>query len=211
MLENLPLKGRLVTGDALYCQRKFCREVCGAEGDYLVIVKGNQPGLFSDIELLFEEPPEGDVFAFAEQRDRHGGRLDVRRLWGSVALRAHLDWPGVQQVCKIERVSERKGKLTREMRYAITSLGDEVGARQLLRHVRGHWGIENRLHYVRDVTFGEDASQVRTGSAPEVMAALRNVVIGVLRQAGATNIAAALREVGWQRGTALRLLGLAVS
>lgn len=207
----MPLKGRLVTGDALYCQRKFCREVCGAEGDYLVIVKGNQPGLFSDIELLFEEPPEGDVFAFAEQRDRHGGRLDVRRLWGSVALRAHLDWPGVQQVCKIERVSERKGKLTREVRYAITSLGDEVGARQLLRHVRGHWGIENRLHYVRDVTFGEDASQVRTGSAPEVMAALRNVVIGVLRQAGATNIAAALREVGWQRGTALRLLGLAVS
>ena len=212
MLENLPLNGRLVTGDALYCQRKFCREVCGAEGDYLVIVKGNQPGLFSDIELLFEEPPEGDVFTFAEQRDRHGGRLDVRRLWGSVALRSHLDWPGAQQVCKIERVSERKGKLTRDVRYAITSLGEEVGAWQLLRHVRGHWGIENRLHYVRDVTFGEDASQVRTGSAPEVMAALRNVVIGVLRQAGATNIAAALREIAWQRGTtALRLLGLAVN
>ena len=219
MLENLPLKGRLVTGDALYCQRKFCREVSGAEGDYLVIVKGNQPGLFSDIELLFEEPPEGEVFAFAEQRDRHGGRLDVRRLWGSVALRSHLDWPGAQQVCKIERVSERKGKVTREVRYAVTSLREEVGAQQLLRHVRGHWGIgpkvgrpagQNRLHYVRDVTFGEDASQVRTGSAPEVMAALRNVVIGVLRQAGATNIAAALREVGWQRCTALRLLGLTV-
>lgn len=182
--------------------------MCDAEGDYLVIVKANQQGLFSDIELLFKEPPEGEVFAFTEQRDRHGGRQDVRRLWGSAALRDYLDWPGAQQVCKIERVSERKGKLSREVRYAITSLGEEVGAQQLLRHVRGHWGIENRLHYVRDVTFGEDASQVRTGSAPEVMAALRNVVIGVLRQAGATNIAAALREVGWQPGAALRLLGI---
>ena len=208
LLENLPLKGRLVTADALYCQRKFCREVCDEEGDYLVIVKGNQGRLFSDIELLFTEPPEGEVFAFAEQRDRHGGRQDLRKLWSSTALRDYLDWPWARQVCKIERVSERKGKLSREVRYAITSLGEEVGAGQLLTHVRGHWGIENRLHYVRDVTFGEDASQVRTGSAPEVMAALRNAVISVLRQAGATNIAAALREVGWQPGAALRLLGI---
>jgi predicted transposase YbfD/YdcC len=114
----------------------------------------------------------------------------------------------VGQVCKVERVFVRKGKTTREVRYAITSLGAEVGAARLLCHIRGHWGIENRLHYVRDVTLGEDASQVRTGSAPEVMAALRNVVLGVLRQAGWSNIAAALRHNAWQRGAALELLGI---
>jgi len=173
-----------------------------------VIVKANQPTLLSDVETLFAEPPEGEVFAFAEQCDKHGDRVDVRRLWASTALRDYLDWPGAGQVCKIERVSKRKGKESRQVRYAITSLGEDVGAKELLRHVRGHWGIENGLHYVRDVTLGEDASQIRTGSAPEVMAALRNVVIGVLRQAGCTNIAAALREVGWRQGAALRLLGI---
>lgn len=105
-------------------------------------------------------------------------------------------------------MTELKGKVSSEVRYAITSLGESVEAAQLLRLVRGHWSIENRLHYVRDMTFGEDKSQVRTGSAPEVMAALRNVVIGVLRAAGWTNIAAGLRNIGWQPGAALRLLGL---
>jgi len=208
LLENVPVQGRLVTGDALYCQRKLCEQICEAGGDYLVIVKANQRTLFSDVETLFAQPPEGEVFAFGEQRDRHGGRREVRRLWSSTALRDYLDWPGVQQVCRIERVSERKGKASRQVRYAITSLGKRVGAKELLKHVRGHWGIENRLHYVRDVTFGEDASQIRTGSAPEVMAALRNVAIGVLRGAGCTNIAAAVRAVGWQSGAALSLLGI---
>lgn len=208
VLEALPLKGRLVTADALYCQRELCAQVRDAGGDYLVIVKANQLRLYEDIKLLFDEPPEGEVFREEEQRDRHGDRQEVRRLWASTALRGYLDWPGVQQVCKLERVVERKGKISGEVRYAITSLGDEVGPEQLLRHVRGHWGIENRLHYVRDVTFGEDGSQVRKGSAPEVMAALRNVVIGLLREANWTNIAAGLSHNGWRTGAALQLLGI---
>lgn len=211
VLANVPLAGRLVTGDALYCQRELCRQIVAAQGDYLIIVKENQPQLYADIALLFEEePPPGEVFATAEQRGQHGDRHEVRRLWASTALRDYLDWPGAEQVLKIERVSERKGRATQQVRYAVTSLNERTSARQLLRHVRGHWGIENRLHYVRDVTFGEDASQIRTGSAPEVMAALRNAVIGLLRQAGWTNIAAALRHHGWQPGEPLRLLGVHV-
>ncbi len=208
VLEALPLKGRLVTADALYCQRELCAQIREAGGDYLLIVKANQRRLYEDIKLLFDEPPKGEVFREAEQGDRHGDRHEVRRLRASTALRGYLDWPGVQQVCKVERVAERKGKISGEVRYAITSLGDEVGPEQLLKHVRGHWGIENRLHYVRDVTFGEDASQVRKGSAAEVMAALRNVVIGLLRQANWTNIAAGLRHNGWRTGAALQLLGI---
>ena len=197
-----------MTGDALYCQRLLCHQIVAAGGHYLVIVKENQKRLYQEIKLLFDEPPPGEVFATVEQWEKHGDRIEVRRLWASSALGSYLDWPGVQQVIKVERVSQQKGKVSSQVRYAITSLDEGTGAIQLLRQVRGHWGIENRLHYVRDVTFGEDASQVRCGSAPEVMAALRNTVIGILRQAGWSNIAAGLRHNGWQTGAALRLLGI---
>jgi len=210
VLDMLPLKGRLVTNDALYCQREWCERVLARGGDYLVIVKKNQPRLYQDIKLLFDEPPIGEAFAVAEQIDRHGDRREVRRIWVSSALSEYLDWPGSRQVCKVERQTERKGKLTRQVRYSMTSLDARTSAGQLLGHVRGHWGIENRLHYVRDVTFGEDASQIRTGSAPQVMAALRNVVLSLLRGAGVNNVAAALRQNGWQRCASLKLLGLAV-
>lgn len=208
ILGMLPLKGRLITGDALYCQRNLCKQIRQAGGDYLVVVKANQPKLYDDIRLLFDDPPWGEEFAMAEQRGQHGDRQEVRRLWASTALRGYLEWPGAQQVCKVERVVKRKGKVSGEVRYAVTSLGEEVGALQLLRHVRGHWGIENRLHYVRDVTFGEDASQVRTGAAPQVLAALRNAALSILRQSGWTNIAEALRYNAWQPGAALQLLGI---
>jgi len=86
----------------------------------------------------------------------------------------------------------------------------EVGAERLLSLVRGPWAIENWLHWVRDITLGEDASQVRSGAAPQVMAALRNVVLGLLRHAGVQNIAVALRQNGWQGSTALQLLGISL-
>ncbi len=84
----------------------------------------------------------------------------------------------------------------------------KASAADLLRHVRGHWEIENRLHYVRDVTFDEDRSQVRRGSGPQMMASLRNLAISLLRMAGATNIASATRHLGRRSDKALRLLGL---
>ncbi len=107
----------------------------------------------------------------------------------------------------MDRLVEREAKTSGEVRYAITSLGEEVGPDQVRKHVRGHWGIENRLHYARDVT--EDASQVRKGSMPEVLAALRNVVLALLRRRGGQNVAAALREHGWRPNGALHFLGLA--
>ena len=140
--------------------------------------------------------------------NRHGDRHEVRHFWASTALRGYCDWPGAQQVCKVERVTTRAGIVTRQQRYFITSLDPSVTAATLLRHVRNHWCIENRLHYVRDVTLGEDASQVRSGAAPQVMAALRNTILTLLRHAGWTNIAAALRHIAWQPGAALLLLGI---
>lgn len=206
LIQMVELEGKVFTGDALYCQREFCQEVVNAGGDYLVIVKANQRTLYEDIETAFAYPVVGEQYHYAESEDIHGDRQELRRLWSTDALRDYLDWPGSEQVCKVEREVERKGKLTTDVRYAITSL--EVEAVRLLGYVRGHWKIENRLHYVRDVTLGEDGSQVRSGAAPEVMAILRNIVLGLLRRRGDNNIAAAIREIGWKPGEALRILGL---
>ena len=111
-------------------------------------------------------------------------------------LTGYLDWPGVQQVCLLERVRRLKGRETTEAVCAITSLGPErASAAKLLGIARGHWGIENRLHWVRDLTLGEDACRVRTGAAPQVLSGLRNTVLYVLRATGLGRIAEALRHL----------------
>ncbi len=110
-------------------------------------------------------------------------------------LNGYLDWPGVAQVGRLERTVTEGGEVTVEEEYLITSVPRErAGAATLLGWARGHWGIENRLHYVRDVTMGEDANRTRSGSGPQVLAALRNLAISTLRSEAATNIAAALRR-----------------
>lgn len=208
VLAAVPLAGRLVTGDALYCQTALCRQIRRQGGDYLVTVKANQPDLQWAVQTLFAHPPPGERFATAVTWDQHGDRVETRRLWASTALTDDLDWPGAQQVLRVERCCVRRGQTTRQVRYAITSLGPEIGATALLGYVRGHWTIENRLHWVRDVTLGEDASQVRSGAAPQIMAALRNTVLALLRAAGWTTIAAGLRHYAWQPAAALAVLGL---
>lgn len=197
-MAEIDLTDKVVTGDALYAQRNLCQQILSQKGAYLFIVKGNQEHLHWAIQFLFAKPAQEFHIDQAEQWSRHGDRLEVRRLWASTALNRYLDWPGLQQVCKIERKIEQPKTQEPQVRYAITSLGPETRAWKLLNWVRGHWAIENKLFRVRDVTLGEDASQIRKGAAPEVMAALRNVVIGLFRAWGATNIAAALRENGWQ-------------
>ncbi len=198
ILDELPLEGKVITGDALFTQKNLCQRILSRGGNYLFIVKGNQSQLQWAIQYFFERPDVRLPLSQAEQWSRHGDRLEARRLWASTALNDYLNWPGLKQVLKVEREVEKKGQKESQVRYAITSLGPEVAARKLLSFVRGHWAIENKLFRVRDVTLGEDASQVRKGSAPQVMAALRNVVIGLLHCAGANNIAAAIRENGWQ-------------
>lgn len=166
--------------------------------------------------LLLDQPPPGERFTTASssrtQRDRH----EVRTLAASAALADYfteLGWVGAQQVVRLESCvtqlrGAHAGQTTRRLRYFLTSLGAHVPAHQLLRRVREHWHIENRLHYVRDVTLGEDASQVRSGAAPEALAALRNALLGLLRQHGYDNIAAAVRHFAWTPGAALQLFGL---
>jgi predicted transposase YbfD/YdcC len=131
----------------------------------------------------------------AETSEKEHGRRTTRRLQSTTRLMGYLDWPSVAQVCRLVRTTKRPGKETLEVAYAITSAPREKAhADRLLQWWRGHWGIENREHYVRDVTFGEDHSQIRTGSAPQILAACRNAAISLLRLGGCTNIAQALRH-----------------
>ena len=205
----MDLSGKVVTGDALYAQRELSRRVLEQDGDYFWVLKDNQPGVKEAVSLLFEQPPWGESFGEAFEEGRRGDRWERRRLWASTALNEYLDWPGVGQVCCVERTRRHKGRESVERAYAITSLSPErADAARLLEIWRGHWGIENRLHWVRDVVFGEDQSQVRSGSAPQLMAALRNLVIGTLRLSGVNNIAAALRHYGWKPWEALSHIGL---
>lgn len=216
LLRRIPLQGRLVTGDALYCQHALCAQIRQAHAHYLFVIKANQPELLAEVTLLFDQPPPGKRFTTASSRRSQRERHEVRTLTASAALAdylAELGWAGARQVLRLHSCvthvhGMRAGQTTQLVRYFITSLGPQVPARHLLRLIREHWHIENRLHYVRDVTLGEDASQVRSGAAPQVLAALRNAVLGLLRQHGYTNIAAALRHFAWSPGAALCLLGL---
>lgn len=141
--------------------------------------------------------------------DKGHGRRERRTLKATTALNEYLDWPGVGQVGQIESVVEQDGKISHETRYFITSVPRTLaGASRLLVWGRGHWSIENRSHYVRDVTLGEDASRIRKGSGPEIMAALRNAAIGFLRTTGATNIAEAVRRNASQVRTLFTKLGI---
>ena len=180
--------------------------------DYLLPVKENQACLREDIALVFNQAKLlADTITEARSLDQHGGRIEERRLRASTALAGYTDWPGHSQVLEIERTITEKatGESRREVAYAITSLARErASARQLLQIWREHWHIENRLHWVRDVTFDEDRSQVRTERIPQVMAVLRNIAISLLRIGGAENIAAATRRYAARPALALTAVGL---
>jgi len=141
--------------------------------------------------------------------DKGHGRRERRTLKATTALNEYLDWPGVAQVGQVESEVVKDGKITQETRYFITSVSRSVAdAGQLLKWARGHWSIENRSHYVRDVTMGEDSSRIRKRSGPQVMAAMRNATIGFLRTTGVANVAEALRRNASQVGGLFARLGI---
>lgn len=164
------------------------------------------------IELLLGSPVACRVERrrVVEQEVGHG-RIERRELVCSGVLAGRHSFPGLGQIFRLERERQEKktGKREVEVVHGITSLTSiQAGPRRLLRLARGHWQIENRSHYVRDVTYGEDRSQVRDGTVAQVLAALRNVAIGRLRLAGHANIAAATRYYAARPQEALTLLGL---
>ena len=211
VLRQIVLKDRVVTMDALLTQRHVAQTIVDEGGDYVMIVKENQPQLRADIELVFMLPPAGDRQETARTVDIGHGRIEQRNITTSEALVGYSHWPGLAQVFEVGRhvIIQKTGQERTEVVYGVTSLNSERATPgRVLDLVRGHWHIENKSHWVRDVTFDEDRSQVRCGSIPQVMAALRNTAIGLLRWAGHTNIAAACRRLAAQPAQALALIGI---
>lgn len=141
--------------------------------------------------------------------EKSRGRVERRRLVSSTGVNGYLKWRDVGQVCQLTRTTTRNGQTSVEVQYAITSVPrSRANASQLLAWWREHWTIENRLHWVRDVTFGEDASRIRTAAAPQNLSHVRNAAIGLLRRLGVANIAAALRENAVKVNDLLAKLGI---
>ncbi|MFJ3794628.1 ISAs1 family transposase, partial [Kitasatospora sp. NPDC090091] len=204
-LDSIDLTDTVITGDALHTQHAHGTYLRERGAHYLAIVKKNHPGLYAQVKTL----PWADIPLDHRTRDRAHHRDEIRRL--KTAAFHHLDYPGARQAIQIVRWRRDRstGNLTIERVYLITSLDTyDVTAAQLATWIRGHWGIENLLHHVRDRTFREDDSKVRTGHLPRTMAGLRNLAISIFRQNGHTNIAAALRHTGRDHTRPLRILGL---
>ena len=206
LLTGLDLAGVVVTADALHTQRDHAAFLVDRGADYLLVVKANQPALHAQLAGL----PWRTIPVMDRTRDHGHGRVEIRTL--KVAAVAGLYLPHAAQAIQVIRRVRTPG--SRRWRtvtvYAVTSLAlGTASPAQLAGWLRGHWRIENRLHWVRDVDFGEDASTARTGSLPRVMASLRNLAIGALRLAGHPNLAAALRHTGRDPTRPLAILGLA--
>jgi len=218
LIARLDWRGRVLTGDALFCQRDLCKQVGEAGGDYLVIVKENQPQLSRAIATLFASRadtalraaslPAWDMREVRTVNKGHG-RVEVRHLVASTALNDYLDWPGVAQVLMIERVWWEHGERHEAVRHGITSLPPAVAdAERLLTLARGHWQIENGLHYVKDVTLGEDRRLIHKGNGPSIMAILRDTVVSLLHRAGWRTIAERLRYYSGHPKEVLAFLGI---
>jgi predicted transposase YbfD/YdcC len=213
LLSGRDLRATVTTMDALLTQRAIAQQVLDQGGDYLMVVKRNQGHLWWSIRLLFDDPPapreEDDRLRYRYSEKGHG-RLETRTLVSSAALSDYLDWPGVGQVMQrtYRCVQTRTGRVSEEVTYGLTSLSRErAGPQQLEALWRGHWTIENRDHYVRDETLGEDRCQMHSGQGAQALAALRNGVLNLLRHRGWSNIAEALRFYAAAFPKALSLIG----
>ena len=179
-------------------------------GDYVLIVKKNQRGLMGDIGVLFEgEWPEWLEKQSTQKGEKGHGRREIRRLQCSTEMNEYLgkQWEGVAQVFRIEREIVRNGKESREVVYGITSVPrEEAGAEEVLRLVRRHWHLENRVHWRRDVTLGEDGCQVKEARAAQVLASLNNAVLMLMDKLGVKNMAAQMREFAAEPRQALDLI-----
>ena len=191
VLKSIDLREKVVMGDALHTQRPVSIQIVESGGEYIWFAKGNQPQMEENICLWFEPdvqpipgmnfPPKD--FETARQTNKGHSRLETRTITVSSQLKDFLDWPYLEQVFKLERhfVSLKTGEVQKQTEYGFTSLSrEEISPRKLLEMTRSYWGIENGLHYRRDVTLREDYTRLTKGRAGQAMACLNNLILGIL-------------------------------
>lgn len=203
LLELLELKGCLVTLDAMGCQRAIAAQIIAQGADYVLGLKGNQSQLQEAVEEFFAVAQKANFahvrHAYTEELDKDHGRLEVRRYWITEDLRTLPDtdrWVGLRSIGRVERTSRVGESQTVEQRYFISSLHADV--QRFAQGVRGHWGIENRLHWRLDVVFGDDASRIRKGNAPAIMTSIRHLCINLFDQEPSSlSLAKKRRKAAW--------------
>jgi predicted transposase YbfD/YdcC len=205
LVEALDLKNRVICGDAMQTQRQLSVKILAKGGDYLWFLKENQATLLADAQRFFEPPQRCAGYALPElprsvaQSTNNGhGRLEKRLLTLMVDEQQFLDWPGAKQVFRLERLVKqvRTGTESTEVVYGITSCDPEVGtAKQMLKWTRAYWGIENGLHYRRDVTLHEDATRISkpNSNLARAIAAINNFIVALAQKLRYTNLASARR------------------
>jgi predicted transposase YbfD/YdcC len=224
LLRVLELSGCIVTLDAMGCQKKIAREIIESDADYVLALKGNQETVHEEVKMFLDDalhqrsaPRPKNVkpskaaanLAIHETVEKDHGRIETRRYFQSAELdwfAGREDWEGLRSVGMIEAIREVGEKRTVERRYYLSSLPQGVEA--FARAVRGHWGVENKLHWVLDVQMGEDSSRARSGHAAENLATLRRLALNLLKrdQTKRRGIKGKQLNAGWDHAYLLRLL-----
>ncbi len=187
------ITGRIFTLDAMHTQTELCAKIDRFEGFYVLVAKDNQPTLAADLADFFDSPPCHWRYEQAETWDKAHGRLEHRQIICSPELNEWFAsrWTGVAQVFRLQRTTTllKSGKQRQQIVYGITNLSlREAPATRMLALNRGHWGIENRLHWRRDVSLGEDSCQTRTGAAPGILARLNSAILSLMDRLGVCNV-----------------------
>ena len=208
LLERAPLKNKIISGDAIFAQTELSKTVIEKGGEYLWKLRANQGTIYQMAVEHFKKSDD-KYLEQAVSLEKGHGRIDEREISSSFRIAGKIEFPFVEQVFRIKRKSEavKTGTISEQTIYGMTSLPvEEYGAEELLKLTRKHWGIENGLHYRRDVTFKEDACRQTTSNGGRVLAILNNLTIGILRKLGWANIAKARRSFNAQIDEALNLI-----
>jgi predicted transposase YbfD/YdcC len=213
LLELLDLRGATVTADAMHCQKKIARQIHQAGGDYLLQVKANQPTILDEMKLFFDQAIEAgfDSMAYAKAQtvDKGHGRVETRTCYSTWDIDWFQDrkrWDGLRSFVCVESTRWIDGKQTTERRYYFSS-HDGRDARFMLEATRGHWGVENALHWRLDVTYREDDSRLRQGHADENFSRLRRLAMNLLRAEGRKeSLRGKMKICGWDNEYLLKVL-----
>ena len=226
LLRVLELAGCIVTLDAMGCQKKIAREIVEADADYVLALKGNQEKVHEEVKSFLDatldeknrKRPQGAHIAKEVQTlkeyetvEKDHGRIETRRYYQSDHLDWFADkekWEGLNSVGMVESLREINGEVTRERRYYLCSL--KLDVETFARAVRSHWGVENKVHWIMDVSFREDQSRAREGYAAQNLAMLRRLALNLLRREKTKKrgIRAKMLNAGWDHPYLLKLLGV---
>ena len=213
LLKMLVLEGSVVTIDAMGCQKKIAETIRESKGDYVFSLKGNHGTLHDEVKLFLDDViAKGGDYDYNQTADGSHGRVKIRKVWYSENVQWMQDrrqWQGLSSLVAVESQRTLGGKVSSERRYFISSLSG-VGAETIGRMIRSHWGIENKLHWSLDVSFGEDDSRIRKGFGAENVSRLRRIALNLLKQeeTAKCSIKAKRNKAGWDEKYLQKILGI---